>query len=201
MNAIPPDDRVPGMEVPPPPPEEIPRWVPILIGVVLVSLALLAVTTGLRYRGNTLVNIVKPRPQDQRAVAQAPPGEPEAGASLVLSGDSGGNVPVANEPVSGSSNAEVTGGPGGVSAVMRIWAKRGMQLKIVPDDAVVSVNNVVVGQARQFDSEDEIYDFAATGSYNVKIHADGHRDRTFVVTASPDAEAEIAKIEAKLEKQ
>ncbi len=200
MSEIPSDHQHPhGVEVPPPPPEEIPRWVPVLIGVVLVALASFAVITGLRYRDNTLVSIVNPRGTRQRTPSPAPPGEPEAGASLVMSGDSGANVPQANEPVSGPSRAEVTGGPSGVNAVVRMWARRGMQVKAEPADAVVSVNNVVVGQASQFDSEDEIYDFPAAGSYNVKLHADGFMDRHYVVTASNEADAEVARIEAKLE--
>ena len=199
MSQIPSDDRLPGVEVPPPPPEEIPRWVPILIGVVLVSLAAFAVITGLRYRDNTLLSIVNPRSRNQRPPALAPPGEPEAGASLVLSGESGGNVPQANEPVTGVSRAEISGDAGGTTTVMRIWARRGMQMKVEPSEAIVSVNGIVVGQARQFDSEDEIYDFAEPGSYNVKIHADGFRDRQYVVTVSPEADAEIARIDVKLE--
>src|SRR5690349_9333417 len=85
-----------------PEPALFPKWVPLLIGLVLVALAALAVFTGLRYRTSTLVNIVRPRAQrTPPRPAPAPPGEPEAGGSLM----SGDNTPVANEPVSGRSRA------------------------------------------------------------------------------------------------
>ena len=56
-----------------------------------------------------------------------------------------------------------------------------------------------IGEASQFDSDDEIYDFAAPGSYTVRVVAPGGAERTFIVTAGDDAERDIAVIEAKLE--
>ena len=45
----------------------MPRWVPIVIGVVLVTMAALAVYTGLRFRDDgTLTAHVKPRRLDRR---------------------------------------------------------------------------------------------------------------------------------------
>jgi hypothetical protein len=186
-----------GVDIPPPPPEQMPKWIPVLIGVVLVALASLAVITGVRYRDNTLVNMVKARRTQQRAPAPAPPGEPEAGASLMFPGDS----PQANEPVEGPSQAEISGTGSSVTAVVRMWARRGMQIKVAPADAVVYVNDVAVGQATQFDSENEIYDFAEPGSYDVKLRAPGFRERHFIVTAAGDAQEEVARIDVKLEKQ
>ncbi|HEX2060998.1 MAG TPA: hypothetical protein VHK90_09680, partial [Thermoanaerobaculia bacterium] len=91
----------------------MPRWIPILIGAVLVTLAALAVFTGLRYRDtNTITDHVPPR---RERTTNAPPGEPEAGASLVLSGN---EAPAANEPVSGKARAVIEGGPGGVAATV-----------------------------------------------------------------------------------
>src|SRR5512132_2554423 len=92
----------------------MPRWVPVAIGVVLVALAALAVITGLRYRDQTLVNIVQPHQRTVRPNAPAPPGEPEPGASLMFPGDAS-NVPPAREAVGGSSRAQISGAPGGVS--------------------------------------------------------------------------------------
>ena len=186
-----------GVHVPPPPPEQMPRWVPVLIGVVLVALASLAVITGMRYRDNTLVRIVESRRTASRAPAAAPPGEPEAGASLVFPGE----PPQANEPVENSTGAEISGDAGGVNAIIRLAARRGMLIKAVPGDAIVYVNDVAVGQATQFDSENEVYDFAEPGSYDVKLRAPGFKDRHFIVTASDDAAQELAKLEAKLDKQ
>src|SRR5215212_9505841 len=89
-------------------PSGMPRWVPVLIGVVLVAIAALAVVTGLRSRNDdTLLGRVHPRRQ-QQANAPAPPGEPGAGASFVLHGASGENTPDANEPVQGQARAVVT---------------------------------------------------------------------------------------------
>lgn len=168
---VPPHDR----------PAPLPRWVPIVIGVVLVTIASLAVITGLRYRDQTLVQMVKPRAMHPRSMGAAPPGEPEAGASLVSAG-----VPAANEP-------EEDGQP--------MTARRGLQVKVTPDDALVYINNVPVGMASQFDSENEIYDFAAPGSYTVRLVAPGFKERQYIITVQDAAKEEIARIAAKLEKQ
>lgn len=182
-----------------PPTAEMPRWVPVAIGVVLVTLAALAVITGMRYRDQTLVRMVRPQAQP-RTSAPAPPGEPEAGASLMFPGDAGANIPAANAPVQGPSRAEVTGGPGGVNAVVRIWARRGLRINVKPADAVVYVNDVAIGQASQFDSETEEYDFAAPGSYTVRLVAPGYKERQFVVTVDENAKQEVAHIEGTLSK-
>ena len=206
MSELPPEQQTPAEPQPerhphhPPDPTVMPRWVPVLIGAVLVTIAALAVITGMRYRDNTLVRMVS-RSTTPRVAAPAPPGEPEPGASRVLSGNEGGDVPAANEPALGDSRADVTGGAGGVTAVVRMWARRGMQVQSNPPDAVVYVNNVQIGQARQFDTEDEAYDFAAPGSYTIRLVAPGYKERTFVVTAADDAEDEVAHIEAKLDKE
>lgn len=171
-----------------PSPDPLPRWVPIAIGAILVTMATLAVITGLRYRDQTLVQMVRRRPVERRATAPAPPGEPEAGASLVFPGD-GANVPVPAEDESQ------------VGAVVRMSARRGMQITATPADAVVYVNGIAIGQASHFDTEDETYDFAEPGSYTVKLVAPGHKDRQYVVIVSDDARMPIARIETRLEKE
>ena len=171
----------------------MPRWVPILIGAVLVSMAGLAVYTGLRSRDDdTILAHVRPQ-RSQQANTPAPPGEPGAGASLVLHGD-GENTPAANEPVRGQSRAVVTGGTQGVSSVVRIWARRGMVLNVIPDDTMIYVNDLPIGQAKQFNTMDEAYEFAAAGSYNVRLVAPNGVERTYVVTASDDAQQDVARI-------
>lgn len=177
----------------------MPRWVPVAIGVVLVTLAALAVVTGLRYRDQTLVRMVQSKDHPVRATAPAPPGEPEPGASLMFPGDAS-NVPAARDTEGGSSRADITGGPAGVAGVLRLWARRGMRINVTPADAVVFVNDLAIGQASQFDSEDEEYDFAAPGRYMVRLSAPGYKDRTFEVTADENAKSEVARIEVKLEK-
>ena len=162
-------------------PAPMPQWVPIAIGVVLVTLAALAVLTGLRYRDQTLVRIVQPHPRPMRATAPAPPGEPEPGASLMFPGDAA-NVPAAREAVSGSSHAEITGGKNGVTMVSKLWARRGLRTNVTPADAVVYVNDVAIGQASQFDSEDEEYDFAAPGNRSAYFVSDAcFRVRAFAI--------------------
>lgn len=168
-------------EVPPDPqgapePELMPRWVPVAIGVVLVTLAALAVITGLRYRDDTLVGIVESRRMPQATGGS--PGAPEAGASRMMS-DGGANVPPAGAPLD-----EPT-----------FWARRGIMVRDAPADAVVYVNDVPVGRAGELDSENEVYDFAAPGTYTVRIVARGGEERRFVVTVSHDAEQNIALLD------
>jgi hypothetical protein len=186
---------------PEPESEPLPRWIPVLIGVVLVAMAALAVYTGMRYResGNTFTNIVHPRRVTGTAPAPAPPGEPQPGASLVYPGDDASNTPNANAPVTGRARAEITGGgAGGVQTTLRLTARRGMILAIVPNDAMVYVNDLLIGQANQFDKPDEVYDFPAPGSYTIRLSAPGYRDRQFIVTVAENAQAEVAKIEGAL---
>ncbi len=176
----------------------MPRWVPILIGVVLVTMAALAVYTGLRYRDEgTLTAHVKPRHME-RAATPAPPGEPEPGASLVMHGNGNDGTPSANEPVEGSARAVISGGPGGVESTVRIWARRGMLLQITPAESMVYVNDTLVGHANQFDTENEIYDFPQPGSYTVRVVAPNNRQKTYIVTAADDAQQDVAHIKAGL---
>ena len=206
MSTVPPDEkpRTDASHAPADPAPErdlMPSWVPIVIGVVLVTLAGLAVLTGLRYRENTLVGIIKPR--QARPTAPAPPGEPEPGASRVFPGAEGANVPTANAPIDvDEPRADISGGPEGVTAVVRIWARRGMQFIAEPRDTVVYVNDMAVGLAREFDSGgEEVYDFPEAGSYNVRLDAPGYKPRHFVVTASDEAPQDIARIKVALEKE
>jgi hypothetical protein len=179
----------------------MPRWIPVLIAALLVVMALLAVFTGSRFRETSLVGMVKPRKPSRPLTSAAPPGEPEAGASLMFPGESGDNAPVAHPPVSGSSRAIVMGGKNGVASSIRMRVRRGMMTHVVPGDALVYVNDVPVGQANQFNTENEIYDFPAPGSYIVRIVAPGYRDRQFVITVAEDAKPEIATLDVNLEKE
>ena len=171
----------------------MPRWVPLLIGAVLVTMAGLAVYTGIRYRDDDTLT-AKVRPRRERTTTPAPPGEPEAGASRVM----GDSTPSANAPVEGSARAVISGGPGGVESTVRIWARRGMLLEVTPADSLIYVNNTLVGHANQFDTEDEIYDFPAPGSYTVRVVAPNNRQKTYIVTAADDAQQDVAHIKAQL---
>ncbi|HEX9459545.1 MAG TPA: hypothetical protein VGA84_10400 [Thermoanaerobaculia bacterium] len=187
----------------PPAPAEgtpvMPHWVPTLIGVVLVAMAGLAVYTGIRYRTPTLANgIVKSRhPARAMTGGAGPPGEPEPGASLVFPGDAD-NTPAAREAITGRARAEVTGTGHAISSTVRIWARRGMITTVAPDDAMVSVNDLVIGQAKQFDTMDEVYDFPAPGSYTIRFSAPGYKDQQFIVTVAENAKEEIARLDVKL---
>jgi len=189
----------------PHPPDDtpaMPRWVPGAIGIVLVAMAALAVYTGLRYRTPTLANgVVKSRrPARAMTGGAGPPGEPEPGASLMFPGDAADNAPGAHDAVTGHARAVITGTGHGIQSTVRIWARRGMMTNVVPDDAMVSVNDLVIGQAKQFDKPDEIYDFPAPGSYTIHISAPGYKDQQFIVTVADDAKQEIATLNVKLAK-
>jgi hypothetical protein len=167
----------------------LPRWIPLLIGAVLVTLAGLAVFTGLRYRDdNTLLEHMPAR--RARATAPAPPGEPDAGSSLMVPE----NTPIANEPVTGTARTMITGGPGGVQTSTRFWARRGIVFNVLPEETLIYVNDLPIGQVHQFNSVDEVYDFAEPGSYNVKLVAPSGDEKMFVVTAADDAKQEIARV-------
>ena len=180
----------------------LPAWVPAAIGVVLVAIAALAIYTGLRYR-NGSINATLARPRHApRQTGNGPPGEPEPGASLIFPGDGGDNAPTASAPVTGRARAEISGGgAAGVTATVRLWARRGMLTNVSPPDAMVYVNNLPIGQASQFNTENEIYDFPAPGSYTIRFSAPGYRDQQFIVTAADNAADEIARLNVKLEKQ
>lgn len=181
-----------------PEPAVLPRWVPVLIGVVLVALAGLAVFTGLRYRNEgTLTDRIGGEKARAQQTSAAPPGERDAGASLVLPQ----STPQANAPVSGDARAVISGGgPGGVQTTVRIWARRGMVLNVLPEDAVVYVNDTPIGDARQFNSADEVYEFPEPGSYTIRIAAPDLRERRYVVTVADNAPNDVARISANLTK-
>lgn len=176
----------------------LPSWVPTLIGVVLVAMAALAVYTGLRYRTPTLANgIIKHRNPPRAMTNAGAPGEPEPGGSLVFPGAAAD----ANEPVPSRNRVDIGGGQGGVVATVRMTARRGLITNVLPDDAMIYVNGLAIGQAKQFNTMDEVYDFPAPGSYTIRIVAPGFKERQFIVIADDSAKAEIARIDVKLDPQ
>jgi hypothetical protein len=168
-------------------PSLLPGWVPMAIGIVLVLMAALAVYTGMRYRNPTLTNgIIRTRRPPRAMTGGGPPGEPEAGSSLVFPGDAVNNTPGTNVAADRSA--------------IQLTARRGMILSVVPDEAMVFVNGLAIGEARQFNSMDKVYDFPAEGTYLVRIVAPGYKERQFVITAAAGAAQEIAQINAKLDR-
>ena len=71
---------------------------------------------------------------------------------------------------------------------------------VVPDDAVVYVNGVAIGEAKQFNNVDKVYDFPAEGSYTVRLVAPGYKEAQYVITASDNATLEVARIDARLQR-
>src|SRR3954453_13500941 len=113
------DDDAPGM----------PKWVPAAIGLVLVTMAGLAVYTGIRYRNPPLASgIIKLRRPARPITGGGAPGEPGPGASLVLPDESGDNTPAPNTPINGRARAEISGSRTGVIGTMHLTARRGMTL-------------------------------------------------------------------------
>ncbi len=192
----PPDSQEPEME-------PLPKWVAAAIGAVLVVMAGLAVYTGMRYReSSAFTSIVKPRRSPVPAPTPAPPGEPQPGASLVYPGDDASNTPNANAPLPGRSRADISGGgTGGLQTTLRLTARRGMMLKVTPPEAMVYVNDLAIGTAQQFSTQDQVYDFPQPGSYTIRISAQGFRDRQFIVTVADSAKTEVVKLEANLVKE
>src|SRR3954470_23766005 len=121
-------------EAPHPPDETppMPRWVPALIGLVLVAIAALGVARGLRYRDPARASGVGKSRRPVRAMTggAGPPGEPEPGSSLVFPGDAADNTPAAREAITGRARAEITGTGHGITSTMRIWARRGMMTNV-----------------------------------------------------------------------
>jgi hypothetical protein len=179
----------------------MPGWVPTLIGVILVAMAALAVYTGLRYRAPALTTAVIRTHRQPRVVSSGgAPGEPEAGASLAFPGDGADNTPAARAVVPGQARAEIAGTGSNITSMVRLSARRGMLTNVVPPEAMVSVNDMVIGQANQFDSINEVYDFAAPGSYTIHISAPGYKDQQFVINVGGAAKQEIARLDVKLAK-
>lgn len=160
----------------------MPRWVPAAIGVVLVIMAALAVYTGLRYRNPALAGGIIKTHRPPGTMAGGPPGEPEPGSSLIFPD----HAPSGTEPA--SPNAP------------HMTARRGMITNVLPDDAMIYVNGLAIGEAHQFSNIDEVYDFPAAGNYTVRIIAPGYREQQYVITADDDAPQEIARIDAKLQR-
>ena len=183
-------------------PPPMPRWVPLLIGAVLVAIAALAVYTGTRYRNKPDDRPVEFKPAASRPAAEyggGAPGEPQAGASRILHGDSGEHAPAADPMDPGRSRVTIAGGREGVTAVVRYSARRGVSFQTQPPDALIYVNDHEIGPANQFAGPDEIYEFPEQGKFTVRIAAPGFVDSILVVNADPAAPVEVVRVVRALE--
>lgn len=177
----------------------MPRWVPILIGVILVGMAILAVYTGMKYRGGPLGRAFE-RASDVIIPSEGgPPGEPQPGASRVLHGGSGDYVPEP-APLGGDPNQStvvIRGGPEGVIPSIRLSAQRAMRVRVDPGDALIYVNEHAIGTADQF-QEPDLYEFPSEGQYTIRLAAPGYEEIEYVVEVDPAAPNEIAEIAMKM---
>lgn len=182
-----------------PTPLALPKWVPVGIGLVLVALAALAIYTGLRYRGVRADRTFAETSTVGRVhQASGAPGEPEAGASRVLPGDEDNIPQPSTAAFKQQTRVAVIGGKEGLSATYRASARRGLIVSVQPDDAMLYVNDRAIGPAKQFSSEDDLYEFPAPGNYTVRLEAEGYKDVVMYVAADPNSPVEIAKLELKM---
>ncbi len=85
-----------------------------------------------------------------------------------------------------------------MTGILHLTARRGMTLNVVPEDAMILVNDTPVGTASQLRGP---YEFPAPGSYTVKITAPGYKEQQFIVTAADNATPEVVTVNATLVKQ
>jgi hypothetical protein len=176
---------------------ELPMWVPAAIGMTLVALAAMAVYTGFhtRVRPVESTGAVSPFTESDGLYPEdsgGPPGAPGPGGSRV---SPDGEVPL---PESLETAAEpglsITGNATGVRGQMTIVVRRGLVFDVKPADAVIYVNDVAVGSARQFASADQAYEFAEEGQFSVRIAAPGYDEAELEVSAGAEAAEEIVEV-------
>lgn len=185
-----------------PPPVRMPRWVPVVIGLALVAMAALAIWTGLRQRDVPFWKAAAGS-STTRSPQVGVPGEPEPGASRVVHG-AGGDVipqPGVTDP-SQRARMVITGDSSGVTPTVRVDARRGLLVDVNPEDAIVYVNDQLIGEARQFAARQQAWEFAEPqGSYHVVVIAQGYRPLQYEVIANPDSTNELAVVRGDLEIQ
>lgn len=184
-----------------PEPMALPRWIAPAIALLLITLAGLAIYTGVRYREQPLGGAF-PRRSAPAVELGGAPGEPEAGASRMLHGERGENVPAPGAPIVGeNSRVTISNDTAGMVHVVRAAARRGVLIDVEPTDATVYINNQPIGLARQFRDPQEIYEFGEEGTYDIRISSPGHRELQYVITSTETAADEVAVIRGKMEPQ
>jgi len=178
----------------------LPRWVPALLGLVLVAMAGLAVYTGLTYRAKPLVRgLVK---RASQLTHREGPAEQQAGGSRVLPGSTGDQLPRGNVPTGGAESAfSITGAGNRVESTVRLSAKRGALLRVVPEDAIFYVNDQLMGPVKPYSTTQEAYEFPEEGSFTIRVAAEGYADEMFEVVVAPDSKVEVASITTKLKRR
>lgn len=184
-------------------PLELPRWVAPAIGLVLVLIAAIAVWTGFRPRTRPEATFVITEPARgaaaQREDSGGAPGDPEPGASRVVQSDSGGAVPSAQPLPEGElPRATIAGNEMGVTPTTNLEVRRGIAFDSDRADAVVYVNELLIGDAGQFAAKDQPYEFAQEGTFTVRVVAADGTEARFVVVATAAAETDVAVIRVRL---
>lgn len=178
----------------------MPGWVPVLIGIVLVGMGVLAVMTGLKYRGGGTLGRAFERATSVAIPSEGgAPGEPQPGASRVVHGASGDYRPEAL-PLTGDdsqSTVVIRGGVEGVFPSIRLSAQRAMRVQVEPADAMIYINERTIGTADQFQDPD-LYEFPSEGQYTIRLSATGYEEVEYVVEVDPSAPNEIAVIGTRL---
>jgi hypothetical protein len=93
----------------------------------------------------------------------------------------------------------ITGGADGVIPSIRLTAQRAMSVRVAPEDALIYVNDQLIGTANQFRSPD-LYDFPEVGEYKIRLVAPGYDEIEYVVVVDPAGKTEVATIETKLKR-
>lgn len=183
-----------------PPPVQLPRWVPIVIALLLIAMAAGAIWTGLRRRDVPFWKIA-PVARDSQASASGVPGEPEPGASRVMHGREGDVIPAPGKTdTSQRARVVIQGDSTSVTPTVRVLARRGLLVNVRPPDAIVYVNDQLIGEAKQFVAPDQAWEFAApSGTYHVVVVAPGYKPLQYDVIASPEAPDELAVVRGELE--
>lgn len=186
-------------------PLTLPGWVAPAIGIVLVAIAGMAAWTGFRQRTRMDVKYVLSGPQLSGSSTTMPgdsggaPGDPGPGASRVVQSESGGEVPRAEPLPEGElPRASIHGDAAGVVPSSSLEVRRGVAFDCDRPDAMVYVNDLPIGEAGQFASKDQPYEFPQEGSFSVRVVARDGIETRFTVVASSGSETDVKVIPVRL---
>lgn len=189
------------------PPLELPAWVAPAIGIVLVAIAAMAVWTGFRPRSRTEPRYVITQPQLPAAAtgmkedSGGAPGDPGPGASSVVQNETGGAVPLAEPLPEGELPRDaIRGDAGGVVPTSNYEVRRGIAFACDRPEATVFVNDLPMGEAGQYSSKEQPYEFSEEGSFNVRVVAKDGAEARFTVVASAGAQTDVELIRVRLAK-
>lgn len=189
-------------------PLQLPPWVAPAIGIVLVAIAAMAVWTGFRPRMATETKyvITGPRiPAEASPMTEdsgGAPGDPGPGASSVVQSETGGAVPAAGPlPVGELPRPAIEGDAEGVVPTASYEVRRGIAFDCDRPDAIVYVNDLPMGEAAQYASKDQPYEFPQEGTFNVRVRAKDGTEARFTIVAAAGAETDVELIRVRIVKR